>query len=204
MALEMMVRKTPQGMLPVIPYDQSKYDGIKMGETVKVTITAQSERKVRFHNLYFGGLLELAADYFEPRGGLVSREEREFLKNFIRFLERAAGKQQPGLRRAYGEFLATARANRASKVAQPELKRHELIDELHRWVKEESGLYDVVETPSGCHKRLGSIKFDRMSEEEFEDFFRGAYSVIWRYLLSRKFKSQEEFDNILNQLMAVA
>ncbi|MFL0806728.1 MAG: DUF1367 family protein [Oceanobacter sp.] len=196
--------KTPSGLLPVIPFDQSKYDGIKMGETVKVTLTAQSERHIRFHNLYFGGLLELAADYFEPRGGLVSREEREFLKNFIRFLEHAAGAEQPGLRRAYGKFMATARASRASKVAQPELKRHELIDELHRWVKEESGLYDVIETPSGCHKRLGSIRFNRMSEEEFDVFFRGAYNVIWRFLLSRKFKTQEEFDNILNQLMAVA
>ncbi len=198
------MRKTPQGLLPVVPYDQSKYDGIKMGETVKVTLTSQSERNVRFHNLYFGGLLEMAADYFEPQGGLVSKEEREFLKNFIRFLERATGKQQPGLRWAYGQFVATAKASRASKVAQPELKRHELIDELHRWVKEESGLYDVIETPSGCHKRPGSIKFNRMSEEEFDMFFRGAYNVIWRFLLSRKFKTQEEFDNILNQLMAVA
>lgn len=202
--MELMLRKTPTGLVPEIAFDHSKYESLKMGQPVKVTLVKVSERNYRFHCMYFGGLLELAADYFEPHGGLVSKEERNFLKRFIRFIERMAGGIQPGLRQAYKEFLRQARSARASKVSQVELPRHQMIEELHRWVKEESGLYDVIETPSGCHKKLKSIKFREMSEEQFEAYFRGAYQVVWNYLLSQKFQDQREFDRILHQLMSMA
>lgn len=199
-----MIKAQNGTFIPMTTHDKSQADTLKVGEAIKCDVKAMDKRSYQHHKMYFGGLLELAADYFEPSGGLIQRAEHKVIKNFIRFLEGATGGQQNvGLRQAYKAYITELRKSRALKVAQPELKKHELINLLHEWVKEETGLYDVMVTPTGPKKKVKSISFDKMDQKQFEQYFKSAYDVIWRHILSQKFPNQEDYDRALNQLMAM-
>lgn len=203
--MEIVLVKAQNGtFIPMTTHDKSHADSLKVGEAFKCKVKVMDRRSYQHHKMYFGGLLELAADYFEPSGGLIQRGETKVIKNFIRFLERATGGQQnEGLRQAYKSYIAEMRKARALKVAQPELKKHELINLLHDWVKEEAGLYDIMVTPTGPKKKVKSISFDKMDQSQFEQYFKSAYDVIWRHILSQKFPNQADYDRALNQLMAM-
>jgi hypothetical protein len=203
--MEIVMVKAPNGaFIAQTTHDKSLADTVKVGEAVKCTVKSMDERSYKHHKMYFGGLMELAADYFEPTGGLIQMGETKAIKNFIRFLERATGGQaQDGLRKAYKSYISELKQRRALKVAQPELKKHEVIKLLHDWVKEEAGLYDVMVTPTGPRKKVKSISFDKMDQKEFNAYFKSAYDVIWRHILSQKFPNQADYDRALSQLMAM-
>lgn len=202
--MEIVMMKAANGTFaPMTTYDKSQADDLPVGQAIKVKIKKMKPRSYQFHKLYFGGLLELAADYFEPSNGLVQRGETLSIKGFIRFVERMMGGIQQGLRNLYGMYIRELRNSRAQRIAQPEMKPHEIINLLHDWVKKEAGLYDLVFTPTGMEKKVLSISFDSMSDIEFEQYFKAAYDVIWRFILSKKFPSQEDYDNALNKLMAM-
>ncbi len=199
---ELVMVRMGQSLVPQISHDASLLESIAPGQAVKVRVCSMKERSRKQHNLYFGGLLELAADYFEPAGGVIQKGEVRVLKNFIRFIERHTGGPQAGLRNAYGQYLSQLRQARADKVAQPELKRHQLIRLLHEWVKEEAGLYDVVLTPAGPRRQIRSMSIDSMDADDFDAYFREAFNVIWRFLLSTPM-GDDQRDVIFNKLMAM-
>jgi hypothetical protein len=203
--MEIVLVKAQNGtFIPMTTHDKSQAESLKVGEAFKCKVKSMSSRSYQFHKMYFGGLLELAADYFEPSGGLIQQGETKAIKNFIRFLESASGGlPQIGLRQAYKAYITELRQRRALKVAQPELKKHELINLLHEWVKEEAGLYDILVTPTGPRKKIKSISFDKMEALEFDQYFKAAYDVIWRHILSGRFPTQADYDRALNQLMAM-
>lgn len=203
--MELVMIKAQNGtFIPMTTHDRSQADALKVGEPIKIKVKSMDKRSYQHHKMYFGGLLELAADYFEPSGGLIQRAEHKVIKNFIRFLEQATGGQQnAGLRQAYKSYISEMRKARALKVAQPELKKHEVINLLHDWVKEEAGLYDIMVTPTGPKRKIKSISFDKMDQAQFEQYFKSAYDVIWRHILSGKFPTQADYDRALNQLMAM-
>lgn len=199
-----MVKAQNGSFMPMTTHDKSHADSLKVGEPIRCKLKPMDKRSYQHHKMYFGGLLELAADYFEPSGGLIQKAEHKVIKNFIRFLESATGGQQnEGLRQAYKAYISELRKSRALKVAQPELKKHEVINLLHEWVKEEAGLYDIMVTPTGPKKKVKSISFDKMDQSQFEQYFKSAYDVIWRHILSQKFPNQADYDRALNQLMAM-
>ncbi len=49
-----------------------------------------------------------------------------------------------------------------------------------------------------------SIAFANMDETEFQDLYKSALDVLWRWILSRTFNSREEAENAAAQLMSFA
>ena len=176
--------------------DQEQSSKWKVGRAVKFKAAQQSDRSLKHHKMYFGGLLRLAFDYWEPAGGLITDSEHATLTAFTSFLGRIGGDEY-ALAHAQNEFLKQVGNARASRIESPV----KTLEALHDWVKVEAGFYTVEQTPKGIKKTAQSINFNAMDKEQFEHFYKEAFSVCWRFILSRTFKNQNEADNAINQLI---
>lgn len=197
MATEITLVKCQDGSLrPVTQTDQDMVKSWKLGQGVRVKAVMLKPRSIQHHRLYWGGLIEITMDYWEPTGGLVSASETGTLKRFADWLDRKGG-NSGAVRRACGAFLDELRHSRGSRIEAP----HKSREALHEWIKVEAGYFDYVMTPNGVTKKPRSINFNAMSQDEFNDFYKQAFSVCWRFILSRTFKDKSEADNAINQLI---
>ena len=79
------------------------------------------------------------------------------------------------------------------------------FDAYRAWVIVESGHYDAIQLPDGTlRKHPRSIAFANMDETEFQQLYKAALDVLWRWVLSRAFKTQREAENAASQLMSFA
>ena len=71
------------------------------------------------------------------------------------------------------------------------------------WVIVEAGHYDAIQLPDGTlRKHPRSISFANMDEIEFQQLYKAALDVLWRWILSRTFRTQQEAENAAAQLMS--
>jgi len=66
--------------------------------------------------------------------------------------------------------------------------------------KVEAGYFDYVMTPNGVTKKPRSINFNAMDQD---DFYKAAFNVCWRLILSRVFEDEQQLENTINQLLAI-
>jgi len=194
---EITLTKAMNGTLvPATNYDKETIDSIKVGQTIKVRAVRVSDRSLQHHKLFFGGLLGLVLDYWEPDDGLVTKAERETTTRFARWLDSQSS--LPGTIEGCAEaFLDDLTAKRADKIPAP----NKSIGNLLTWIKIEAKHYDIIYTPSGMMVKPKSISFERMSQEEFQEFYKKAFNVCWRYVLSRTFKTEEEAQAAITNLV---
>lgn len=193
-----LVKRMDGSFLPATEEDQDLARKYKVGKAVKFHATQQSERSLKHHRLYFGGLIKLTFDYWEPIGGLIAPSEIATLDKFTTFLGRYGG-NEAALNNARIAFLDQLTQSRASKIQAPEKS----VRALHEWVKVEAGWYELEQTPQGIRKVSKSINFNAVGKEEFEDFYRAAFSVCWKFILSRTFTNEKEANNAINCLIAM-
>lgn len=174
-------------LLPWSEDDREALKGLREGQVVSCSLARQTNRNLEHHRLYWAGLLGLALDYWEPAGGMLSPNEAALLRSYTKYLERTGG-VEGALQKPLKEFTARVCARRAEKVGVP----HKSKAALHRWIKEELGLYDLEVTPAGVRKVLKSVSFARMDQSEFDEFYREAFSLIWRFVLSAVYASEPE------------
>lgn len=199
MAIEVMLVKGQDGSLrPASAADQEHMGKFKVGQAVRVTLTQIKARSLQHHRLYWGGLIEITMDYWEPTGGLVSASETGTLKRFADWLD-AKGGNSGAVRRACGAFLDELRHSRGLRIEAP----HKSREALHEWIKVEAGYFDYVMTPNGVTKKPRSINFNAMDQDEFNDFYKAAFNVCWRMILSRVFENEQQLENTINQLLAI-
>lgn len=73
------------------------------------------------------------------------------------------------------------------------------IDTFKAWVKVQSGYYEYHITPSrSLRTEPKSVSFASMTEDEFDDFYKKAVDVIWKYIL--KNYTKEDVDRVLLEL----
>ncbi|WP_333609473.1 DUF1367 family protein [Arsukibacterium sp.] len=198
MAIEITMVKTPQGLRPVTQHDVDELAKLKVGQGVKVTITQVKPRSLQHHKLFFGGLVELAYDAWEPKGGLLSPAEKQTLKLFFDWLN-SKGVDTANLREAGRAFLSELMQRRGSKIETPQKSKQALLD----WIKLESGHCDIQVTPTGIRKSPKSINFNSMDQDQFNQFYQAAFSVCWKFILSRQFESEEQLQNAIDQLSSM-
>lgn len=200
MAIELMVIKTKLGTLsPAGPSDADEMTAIKIGQPLRIEATRVSMRSLQHHRLYFGGLLKLAMQYWEPEGGAVGIGDRRLIHSFVKWIERECGSAPGSLDVIGAEFLLS----RARRMCELHPEAHKSVEQLHEWVKVEAGYYDVYETPAGLKKVARSISFARMNQAEFEEFYRAAFSVVWRFILSRTFENEDHAQDAVDKLLAM-
>ena len=196
--IEITMVKTPQGLRPVTQHDVEELAKLKVGQGVKVQIVQVKERSLKHHKLFFGGLVELAFDAWEPKGGLLSPAEKQTLKAFFTWLD-AKGVDSAALREAGRAFLADLVQRRGSRIETPQKSKQAFLD----WIKMEANHCEFQITPAGIRKVPKSINFNSMDQDQFADFYRAAFSVCWKFILSRNFESEEQLQNAIDQLVAM-
>lgn len=168
----------------------------KYGAMLSVEVRSARQRSVKHHRLFYGGLLRLAFDYWQPEGGLVSPAERHAVDSFCDYLGQFTGDPE-AIRLAGERFFADLSKKRSDKIDVPNKSIEAFLD----WVKVEAGHFDYVQTPTGLKKVPKSISFASMSQDDFNEFYKKAFNVVWSFILSRTFHSEQDAHNAINNLM---
>lgn len=156
-------------------------------------------RNPAFHRRFFA-LLNLGFEYWEPTGGAISTNERKLVHGYAQYLAAYGGNSGALLDAAeqYLEQVANRRVTNGISLCKS-------YDAYRSWVIVEAGHYDAIQLPDGTlRKHPRSISFANMDEIEFQQLFKAALDVLWRWVLSRSFSSQHEAENAAAQLMNFA
>ncbi|CAM7936335.1 DUF1367 domain-containing protein [Atlantibacter hermannii] len=156
-------------------------------------------RNPAFHRKFFA-LLNLGFDYWEPAGGAISSNERKLVNGYARYLA-AFGGNESALMHAAEQYLDQVASRRITNG----ISLCKSFDAYRAWVTIEAGHFDTIQLPDGTlRKHPRSISFASMDETEFQELYRAALDVLWRWILSRVFRDQREAENAAAQLMNFA
>ncbi|WP_449568558.1 DUF1367 family protein [Lelliottia nimipressuralis] len=199
MALELQLIKHYTGILiPATPETsdilQSK---IKLGDVLVAEF--KRVRNPAFHRRFFA-LLNLGFEYWEPTGGAISSNERKLINGYAKFLASYAGNESALIDAAeqYLEQVANRRVINGISLCKS-------FDAYRSWVIVEAGHFDAIQLPDGTlRKHPRSISFSNMDDIEFQQLYKAALDVLWRWILSRSFHSQSEVENIAAHLLGFA
>ena len=156
-------------------------------------------RNPAFHRKFFA-LLNLGFEYWEPTGGAISSNERRLVNGYARYLAAFGGNESALMDGAeqYLEQVASRRITNGISLCKS-------FDAYRAWVTIEAGHFDTIQLPDGTlRKHPRSISFASMDETEFQQLYRAALDVLWRWILSRVFRDQREAENAAAQLMNFA
>ncbi len=199
MTAKMVVKKFNGSLHPATQQDHEEFEKLRVNQPYQVEFKMWSKRSLGHHGLYWSGLIGLISQYWQLEGGLISKQEKNTLTNLSRFAKRATGDSSAvdALCRIY---LTELKADRLKNVTFGEPDKAA----IHAWLKEEAGYFDYIKTPGGLQKRLRSINFNAMSQEQFNVFYGRVSTVAWNFFSRRNlFKSEQEMDNAIQQLMAM-
>lgn len=153
-------------------------------------------RNPAFH-LRFFALLNLGFEYWEPTGGAISSNERRLVTGYARYLASFGG-SETALLDAAEQYLDRIADKRTGSISACKS-----FDAYRAWVTLESGHYDAIQLPDGTlRKHPRSIAFANMDETEFQQLYKAALDVLWRWILSRSFRDQREAENAAAQLLS--
>lgn len=191
-----LIKHISGAWFPATPDDKALSDKAKAGTFFAGKST--TPRNLQFHRKFFA-LLNFSFEYWEPTGGLISASERKIIQSFVRFLSRWA--PAAPLQSAADQFLEWLGSQRAERYPAPEKS----FGAFREWVIREAGFYAVIEFPDGTVlKRAKSIKFSKMEQAEFDELYRAAFAVLWRYVLSRTFDNEAQAEHAINNLQSYA
>ena len=198
MAQLQLIKQSSGILIPATPETsdilQSK---IRLGAVLEADF--RQLRNPAFHRRFFA-LLNLGFEYWEPTGGAISSNERKLVTGYAKFLASFGG-SEPALLNAAEQYLDQVGSRRVTNG----ISICKSFDAYRAWVTIESGHYDTIKLPDGTlRKHPRSISFANMDETEFQQLYRAALDVLWRWILSRAFRNQDEAQNAAAQLMSFA
>ncbi len=185
-----------EGLFPATVADKEQIDKYRQGEVINGKLTGKSSRSYKFHKLYFGGLLRLAQDYWQPRGGILTKDEKDFAKGVVDYVELKGFDSEP-VKRLLRAYMEKVIAERQGEIET----QHKSIEGLHHYIKIEAGYYDAIMTPDGVIREAKSISFDSMTAEEFKEFYKRAFNVVWNIILVKSFRSKEDVETAIEALI---
>ena len=199
MALELQLIKHHSGIL--IPATPETSDILQSKTRLGDVLVAEFRRvrNLAFHRRFFA-LLNLGFEYWEPTGGAISSNERKLITGYAKFLASYGGNEGALIDAAeqYLEQVAYRRVTNGISLCKS-------FDAYRSWVIVDAGHFDAIQLPDGTLKKHPrSISFANMDELEFQQLYRAALDVLWRWVLSRSFRSRDEAENVAAQLLGFA
>ena len=192
------VKAVDNSLRPVTAIDTDSLKGFKVGQPVKIQVTRQKDRSLPHHRLFFGGLLSLAFDYWQPAGGVISPKERDVVLWVAKRLDKFAGNKGI-IVKAAEEALNLLAKKRAEKL--PVIDKD--INSFRRWLTIEAGYFNYRLTPAGVVKEPKSISFASMDQDEFNAFYKACFNVCWNMILCNRFSSEDEAQQAIDQLLSL-
>ncbi len=195
MAQLQLIKQSANILIPATPetsdFLQSK---CKLGAVLVADF--KQVRNPAFHRRFFA-LLNLGFEYWEPTGGAISSNERRLVTGYARYLALFGG-SETALLDAAEQYLDRIADKRTGSISACKS-----FDAYRAWVTIESGHYDAIQLPDGTlRKHPRSIAFANMDETEFQQLYKAALDVLWRWILSRAFRDQREAENAAAQLLS--
>ena len=137
MAVTASIVKTTEGtFIPATAYDSELLSELRAGKPYKVEVKQMSNRSYQHHKLFFGGLLPLAYQYWQPTGGLITDVERKLVEGFAKRLE--AMYDSGGLFIEFaGEFVQTVAQKRGEKIGAV----LQSMEAFRKWLTIEAGYF---------------------------------------------------------------
>lgn len=176
--------RTAQGLVPATEADREVVQKLKAGQTIHGKFARM--RNARFHGKFFA-MLDLAYEYWEPKGGLVPRQEMRGIRGLAKYFEDLNGK--PGqLQNAVQGYINQLEADRAERFPAVEKSR----EAFREWVTVEAGHFHLVQTPEGIRKEAKSISWASMDDTAFEPLYRDVFNACWRLVLSAHFETEAD------------
>ncbi|SFI69914.1 Protein of unknown function [Pseudomonas guineae] len=181
---ELALIRTAHGLVPATEADREQVQKLKAGQTVHGKFTRM--RNAKFHGKFFS-MLDLAYDYWEPKGGLIPRQELRGIQGLAKYFEDL--NQRPGqLQVAVGEYLKKLETDRAERFPAVDKSR----EAFREWVTIEAGHYNLVQTPEGIRREAKSISWAAMDDTAFEPLYRDVFNACWRLVLSAHFETETD------------
>lgn len=186
MSITASIERRPDGLFqPATAYDAEVLGSLKIGRGYKVEVKQHSNRSYQHHKLFFGGLLPLAYEYWQPESGLITQGEETAVMGFAKRLE--ALRDTGGLWLEYaGDYLADIARKRGEKIGAVVAD----IEVFRKWLIVKAGYFTIVQTPDGIRKEPMSISFHAMGQEEFNAFYKRCFDVVWNMMLNAVFESE--------------
>ena len=197
MAQLQLIKHSSNILIPATPETSDfLHSKCKLGAVLEAEF--RQLRNPAFHRKFFA-LLNLGFEYWEPTGGAISSNERRLVTGYAKYLA-AFGGSEPALMDAAEQYLARIADRRSGSISACKS-----FDAYRAWVIVEAGHYDAIQLPDGTlRKHPRSIAFANMDEAEFQQLYRAALDVLWRWILSRAFRNPAEAENAAAQLMNFA
>lgn len=199
---ELMMICNGRALVPATEHDHALMRAnYKIGQAVKTETKRQADRSLQHHRLYFGGLIGLIKDYWEPEVRLINRTEERTASAFCAYLQLKTALTTEQVQALKDDFLAGLSESRAERFTplQPSNK------DINEWIKIQAGYFDLVVCADGTVvKKAKSISFAKMTQTEFNEFYKAAFSVAWRFVLSRHFECEADAENAINRMLDMA
>ena len=176
--------RTAQGLVPATEADRELVSKWKAGQVIHGKFTRM--RNAKFHGKFFA-MLDLAWEYWEPKGGLIPRQELRGIWGLAGYFERL--NNRPGqLRAATQAYIDKLEAERAERFPAVDKSR----EAFREWVTIEAGHFHLVQTPDGIRKEAKSISWSAMDDTAFEPLYRDVFNACWRLVLSAHFDTEAD------------
>lgn len=190
----LMLTKINGALMPTSAADLETVQKLKAGTVIECEF--KRNRNPAFHRKYFA-LLNLAFDYWEPKGGLIPESEMRGIMGLAKHLAEIGGESLLEAARDYVRQTNRARVASFSSVQKD-------FEAFRRWVTMEAGFYELRQSPAGIIKRPASISFASMTEDDFDGVYKAVFNTLWRFVLSSIFNDEAEAHNAVQQLMGFA
>jgi len=194
MAQQLQLIKQSSGILIPATPETSDFLHSKCKLGAVLVADFKQVRNPAFHRRFFA-LLNLGFEYWEPTGGAISSNERRLVTGYAKYLATFGG-SEPTLLDAAEQYLARIADRRAGSISICKS-----FDAYRAWVIVEAGHYDAIQLPDGTLRQPPrSLAFASMDEAECQQLYKAALDVLWRWILSRAFRSEAEAENAAAQL----
>ena len=184
--------RTANGLVGATDADRELIAKFKYGATVHGDF--KKMRNAKFHGKFFA-LLALAFDYWEPKGGLIPRQEMRGIVGLAKYFEELNGK--PGqLTNAVQAYIDKLEEDRVQRFPVVEKSR----EAFREWITIEAGHFTLVQSPAGIEKRPKSISWSQMEDVAFEALYKDVFATCWRLVLQSHFETEAEAMSAAEQL----
>jgi hypothetical protein len=196
MPKEFMAIRQGQIIVPATNADAAILQEVKIGHPMRVELYQQSERSLQHHRLFYGGLVALAMEYYQPSDSLVTAYDRKLIKTTLQILVND-GLSAETANVVYKHALERLQKSRAANTELSPINREAFVD----WLKVSVGHCDLIQLPDGSVlKKPRSISFQAMSQNEFNQFYKACFNVCWELIMRQHFADEAECQRVIDQL----
>ena len=181
-------------------YDRNLLKSLPVGSAVKITRIGNN-RNYHHHKKFFA-LLDAGFEYWQPEFSVLTQAEEWIAQAVAREIAVAANDEnlyQNVTKPIADSVLAKVRSNRESKLDYEGMKT---LEAYLDHVMKKAGFYDIKPgQDGGTLKERWSISFGNMSQEKFNDVYKGVFGVIWNETLCNVYENEWELESKINQLI---